>query len=44
MKCVICGIKIEGYGNNAEPVIKGTCCDDCNIKKVMPARLYGVRK
>jgi len=37
--CDICGKFIEGYGNNAEPLVKnGICCDDCNYHVVM-ARL-----
>jgi hypothetical protein len=39
MKCVICGCEIKGYGNNAEPVKSGRCCDTCNATKVIPARL-----
>tara|TARA_R110001606_G_C15133478_1_gene623668 strand:+ start:113 stop:295 length:183 start_codon:yes stop_codon:yes gene_type:complete len=27
------------WGNNAEPVNSGRCCDDCNWKVVIPARL-----
>ena len=27
------------HGNNAEPVNSGRCCDDCNWKVVIPARL-----
>ena len=38
-KCIICGEQIVGYGNNAEPVAEGRCCDDCNISKVIPARI-----
>ena len=38
-KCVICGETFDGYGNNAEPVKKGICCDVCNIKYVIPARI-----
>lgn len=38
-KCVICGKEFEGYGNNAQPVKDGLCCDDCNTKVVIPARL-----
>ena len=38
-KCVICGKKYSGYGNNADPVAKGECCDDCNLKVVVPARI-----
>jgi len=39
MKCVICGRKFSGYGNNADPVAKGECCGDCNLKVVVPARI-----
>lgn len=45
-KCVICKKTITGYGNNAEPVAKGRCCDICNASKVIPARiaqLYGLK-
>lgn len=31
MKCCLCGMDIEGYGNNAEPLEKGRCCDLCNV-------------
>jgi hypothetical protein len=40
--CCICGEPIEGYGNNPEPYMSaddGRCCDSCNIKFVIPARL-----
>ena len=37
--CVICGKEFEGYGNNAQPVKDGMCCDECNQKVVIPARL-----
>ena len=37
--CCICGKPIVGYGNNAEPVANGRCCDECNYSKVIPARL-----
>jgi len=38
--CCFCGRPFYGYGNNAEPVIEnGICCDECNLKKVIPARL-----
>lgn len=38
--CCFCGRPFYGYGNNAEPVIKnGICCDECNLKKVIPARI-----
>ena len=38
--CCFCGRPFYGYGNNAEPVIaNGVCCDECNLKKVIPARI-----
>ena len=37
--CVICQREFEGYGNNAEPVAAGRCCDECNMSVVIPARL-----
>lgn len=30
MKCIICGCKIKGKGNNSKPVYDGKCCDKCN--------------
>lgn len=38
-KCCLCKEEFEGHGNNAEPVAHGRCCDDCNLEKVIPARL-----
>lgn len=38
-KCVICGLDFLGYGNNAEPLKKGICCDDCFRREVLPVRL-----
>lgn len=37
--CSICQDRYEGYGNNAEPVNDGRCCDRCNWTVVIPARL-----
>ena len=38
--CVICGEPIKGFGNNPAPIVeKGQCCDACNIKFVIPARI-----
>ena len=37
--CSVCGKKYIGYGNNAQPINNGRCCDDCNEKKVIPFRL-----
>lgn len=43
MKCCICRKEAGKYGNNALPLIDGLCCDDCNIRKVVPARLELLR-
>lgn len=37
--CSLCGAKVIGYGNSAEPLSKKACCSDCNENKVIPARL-----
>lgn len=29
--CCFCNGKFNEYGNNAEPLRKGTCCDECNF-------------
>lgn len=42
-RCCICGKKIIGYGNNAFPIKKGTCCDVCNNKYVIPIRMKGMQ-
>ena len=39
MICCICETPIIGYGNNAEPLAVGRCCDDCNFTKVVPFRI-----
>jgi len=45
-KCCLCGKETKGwdkegkYGNNHYPLkTKGKCCNKCNAKKVIPARL-----
>jgi hypothetical protein len=41
-RCILCGTKQTGWGNNPEPLAglhEGRCCDDCNRDKVIPARL-----
>ena len=45
-KCCLCGGKFEGWGNNPEPLRQSNlkCCDDCNMKFVIPARLLAIRK
>ena len=39
MKCCLCHKEIEGYPNNAEPIMDGLCCSDCNINIVVPNRI-----
>ncbi len=31
------------WGNNAEPVNSGRCCDSCNNRVVIPCRFYGAQ-
>lgn len=40
--CCICSKVIKGYGNNAEPIKKGSCCNKCNSKFVIPGRLLDI--
>jgi hypothetical protein len=43
-KCCICGVKIQGYGNNPYPVREdGECCDSCNTLIVIPARILRIK-
>ena len=47
--CVLCGCKMKPgeWGNNPEPIkpySEGTCCDKCNMEKVLPARLSALKK
>ena len=37
--CSICYNEYSEWGNNASPVNSGTCCNKCNLKVVIPARL-----
>jgi hypothetical protein len=37
--CAICHEEYQGHGNNAEPAARGLCCDACNARVVMPARI-----
>ncbi len=37
--CSICGKPYTGYGNNAQPINDGRCCDECNAKVVIPRRI-----
>ena len=39
LKCVLCNKEFTGQGHNPRPLkTTGSCCDDCNFKKVLPAR------
>ena len=40
--CVICKRDFAGWGNNAEPVADGVCCDECNNSVVISARLANI--
>ena len=42
-KCVICGLDYSGYGNNAEPVKSGRCCNSCNDMTVIPMRMASTK-
>jgi hypothetical protein len=35
--------KYTHYGNNAEPVNSGRCCDECNDMVVIPVRIMGAQ-
>lgn len=41
--CSICFKEIIGFGNNAEPVKKGRCCNSCNDLYVIPERLKQIQ-
>lgn len=41
-RCCLCGKEFYGWGNNPWPVSteeEDRCCDECNSKKVIPARI-----
>ena len=37
--CSICQAPYKEFGNNAQPVNKGRCCDECNTTVVVLARV-----
>ena len=42
LRCCFCGKEIVGFGNNPYPLVEDSevrCCDECNTKVVIPARL-----
>ncbi len=45
MTCCICGEKmLKRTSHNAAPVKKGRCCQECNIKFVIPKRIENLFK
>ena len=42
--CCICGALYYGFGNNALPVKNGRCCDRCDDKYVIPARIEEIQE
>lgn len=38
-ECCICHELFSGFGNNANPVADGICCDKCYVQVVIPHRL-----
>lgn len=42
--CSICGEEYFGFGNNAEPVNDGRCCDICDGSVVIPRRITEVKR
>ena len=41
--CSICKEDFEGYGNNAQPVNDGVCCNDCNMMYVIKRRIFDMQ-
>ena len=39
LTCCLCHKKYTGFGNNAQPLATGLCCDACNFRRVLPARI-----
>jgi len=42
--CDICGIQINGHGNNPAPFTGDVVCDKCNENIVVPLRVYEIVK
>lgn len=45
--CCFCGNSVGKYGNNPEPLMdseNNTCCDSCNLTKVIPYRLASITR
>jgi len=44
MKCVLCAVTVSNdpmETHNAAPLEVGRCCDECNVTRVIPARISG---
>ena len=39
--CAMCRLQFKGHGNNAQPLLDGVVCDECNVNAVRPHRLRG---
>jgi hypothetical protein len=37
--CSICNGAIVGFGNKAQPINDGRCCDRCHAERVVPERV-----
>ena len=45
--CALCTGSFEGHGHNPQPIledINDRVCDDCNLNKVIPARIREYEK
>ena len=31
-RCAMCRVDFKGYGNNAQPILAGKVCDECNTQ------------
>ena len=45
-ECVLCNGVLPDIGHNPDPLNngKGRCCSTCNMKYVIPARIYSMRE
>ena len=42
--CSICTCAIVGFGNNAQPINEGRCCDQCNAARHSCAAVAGAKR
>lgn len=42
--CCLCGREFKEWGNNAQPLSDGRCCNECNNSRVIPARINNIKK